>query len=422
MRSVERYLPVLLLAAGCAARRSSPPDPATLETRLRDDPSSYVTRLQLAAAYARDGNAARGIPLLEPIVRDDSTDAVAALYLGLGLEAAERFGEAHRLYSRVLDRPAPGPLKRRIRQRLDLLARLELENAVRASLRQEDSLATGPTGARTVGVFPFIVSGDSALRPLGRALAELLTTDLGQTSRLRVVERVRVQLLLDEMQLGTSRYANPATAARTGRIVGAANLVQGRIDGSESDLAVQAVVVATASPEATTDPANERGPIGRLIDMQKQIAFAVDDRLGVQLTAAERQRVNRRPTENVQALLAFGFGLEASDAGRYAEAARYFDRARQLDPGFEEAGRYSEETRNEAAAATVTTQQLARQIEDAFDTGLTSFQRDRLGLEVIRTAVPAPLVRDASVEVVGAEGVGRGTVIDIIIRRPGGSQ
>jgi hypothetical protein len=265
------------------------------------------------------------------------------------------------------------------------------------------------------------MAGDTALRPLGRALAELLTTDLGQTSRLRVVERARVQMLLDEMELGASRYADPATAARTGRIVGAANLVQGRIDGGESDLAVQAVVVATARPDSTVDPLRQQGGIARLFDMQKQIALAVYDRLGIQLTAAERQRVNRRPTENIQALLAFGFGLEARDAGRYAEAAQHFALARQLDPGFELAAQLGEETLSEAAAASFTTQQIAGLAADDFDLDLTSFQRTQLGLEFLENLIPTPLLRDPSVEVLGTEGIGRGTVVDIVIRRPGGT-
>jgi tetratricopeptide (TPR) repeat protein len=403
-------------------RGPAPADVATLEATLRADSSSVPARLQLAAAYARAGEAGRAVPLLEPVVRADSSDAAASLHLGLGYEAQERYAEARRLYLRFVERPAPAALKRRIEDRLELLSRLELRSAVRASIAQERALAEVSPSPLTVGVFPFTVAGDSALRPLGRALAELLTTDLGQTARLRVVERARVQMLLDEMELGASRYADPATAARTGRIVGAGNLVQGRLEGGEADLAVQAVVVATTRPDSTAEPVREAGGIARIIDMQKAIAFEVYNRLGIQLTAAERQRVSRRPTENVQALLAFGFGLEARDAGRYAEAAQHFARAQQLDPGFQQAAQLGAETMREAEAASFTTQQIAQQAAGEFDLGLTSFQREQLDLDILESLIPSPLVRDPSVEVLGAEGVGRATMIDIVIRRPGGGQ
>jgi len=412
--------PAILLAA-CAARSSPPPDLPALEARLRADSTSAPARTQLAAAYARTGQAGRAVPLLEPVVRADSSDAAALLYLGLGYEAMERYGEARGLYLRVLDSRAPAALKGRVEDRLELLALLELRLATRHALEQEQALAANPPEPRTVGVFPFVMAGDSALRPLGRALAELLTTDLGQTTRLRVVERARVQLLLDEMELGSSAYADPATAARTGRIVGAAHLVQGRVDGREADMAMQAVLVATTRPDTTGEPVRETGGIEQIIDMQKQVAFSVYDRLGVQLTAAERERISRRPTENIQALLAFGFGLEARDAGRFAEAAQHFARAQRLDPGFTEAGTLRNEMLTVSSAAIVTTQQIAQQASTSLDLDLTPFQRGRLGIDVLETQIPTPLLRDPSVEVVGAEGIGRATVIDIVIRRPGGT-
>ena len=73
-------------------------------------------------------------------------------------------------------------------------------------------------GARTVAVFPFLYRGsDPALEPLGRALSELLVTDLGQVKRLRVLERARVQVLLDEMDLAERGLVDSTTAARSGR-------------------------------------------------------------------------------------------------------------------------------------------------------------------------------------------------------------
>src|ERR1019366_2379012 len=52
------------------------------------------------------------------------------------------------------------------------------------------------------------------------------------------------------------------------------------------------------------------------------------------LTPAERQDVDRRPTQSLLAFLSYSRGLMAEDAGRLDEAARFFDNARSLDPGF----------------------------------------------------------------------------------------
>src|SRR5690606_33880446 len=100
--------------------------------------------------------------------------------LGLAYEDQSRFADARRLFTSIAE--AGGPLAGRARERLELIGRLELEQAVRASLAQEQILRGTPPAARSVGVFPFLFAGaDEQLQPLSRAMAELLTTDLAQT-------------------------------------------------------------------------------------------------------------------------------------------------------------------------------------------------------------------------------------------------
>src|ERR1019366_6863610 len=49
---------------------------------------------------------------------------------------------------------------------------------------------------------------------------------------------------------------------------------------------------------------------------------------------ADHRAVDRRPTQSLPAFIAFSRGLMAEDAGRLDEAARFFENARSLDPGF----------------------------------------------------------------------------------------
>jgi hypothetical protein len=191
-----------------------------------------------------------------------------------------------------------------------------------------------------------------------------------------------------------------------------------RIDGGTSDLNVRALVVGTAARDSTGRSLEEQGALARLFDIEKNVALAIYARLGVQLTPAERERVNRRQTENVQALLAFGFGLEAKDAGRWAEAASHFAQAAQLDPSFTRASELSEQAERFRAAGT--TLEVADAAATEFDLGLTTFQRERMTLEVLLGVLPPALERDPTVEVLGTEGLDRGG-LDIIIRRPVGS-
>lgn len=425
VRAARAVTPLALLGlwAGCAAsgpvRTVAPTEIPALEATVRSDPADADARAQLAAAYLQSDRAPDAVSLLEQAGPAATGHPPTSFYLALAYEEVGRAADARRLYARFLEGDVPGALRRRVRARLVLLERRELEEAVRAALEREQSL--GAPGPRTVGVFPFLSGAGETLRPLGLALAELLTTDLDQTGRLTVLERARVDLLLDEIQLGAAQVADPQSAARAGRLLGAGRIVQGRIDGTEADLRIQTVVVPVGSADPAPAPITRQGTLGDLFDLQTDLALSLYGAMGVQLTAAERERVTRRPTENVQALLAFGIGLEAEDAQRYAEAVGHYQRALQLDPAFVEARDAAERAQAKADAENDTADQLADAGLDLFS-DLPLWLRRRARYAGVDEMIPSPGARDPFPEFLGIEGLRRRTIVDLIIRRPGGSQ
>jgi tetratricopeptide (TPR) repeat protein len=412
------------VAVSFACATTPLPSPAAsdvprLEAAFRTDSTSTSTRIQLAAAYRAAGDAARAVTLLEPMVARTPADPVPVLYLGLAYEDLDRIADARRLYESFLVIAPPSASRRRVERRVALLGELELRAAARQAVAGESATTDRTPAPRSVGVFPFLVTGlDATLRPLGRAFAEMLTTDLAQTDRLRVLERAALQHLANELELAESGYVDPATAARAGRMLSAANIVQGRLDGGQPDLAVRALVIGTTARDSAGRGLQWGGGVARLFEIEKNVAFGVYAQLGIQLTTAERERINRRQTENVQALIAFGFGLEAKDAGRWAEAASHFARAAQLDPSFTRARELETEVQTYQAAGT--TLDLAETAARDFDLRLSTFQRERMTIDVLIDIVPVSVARDPTVEVLGTEGLERGG-IDIIIRRPSGS-
>src|SRR5205807_8987373 len=103
--------------------------------------------------------------------------------------------------------------------------------------------------AATVAVLPVLVAGDSTYRPLSRGLAELITTDLAYIRTLKLLERLQIGVLLDELKLGTSERADPATAARVGRLLRAERMVQGSVtipSGGAGSVQLTASVVTGA--------------------------------------------------------------------------------------------------------------------------------------------------------------------------------
>jgi TolB-like protein len=313
-------------------------------------------------------------------------------------------------------------LRRAARNRIELLGRRAMEQAVRESIARESSLQATTPGEDVVGVFPFFYAGTAPeLSPLGRAVAELLTTDLAQTDRLTLVERSRLQFLLDELDLAARGAVDPATGARAGRLVGAGRIVQGRITGDATALHIESAIVRAAAG-GTGSTMVEDGPVERLFEMQKQLALSIYAAAGVQLTVAERERVLRRHTDNVQALLAFGSGLEADDGNRYREAVEAFERALSLDSGFELARIWRERSERKAEAEEEEVDELTDLGELELGWLLPEWLRRRLLFAAVDPMTPDPDGRQPGPEVLGVEGLDRRARVDVILRPPGGNQ
>lgn len=87
------------------------------------------------------------------------------------------------------------------------------------------TLLVAPTralaGPGTLAILYFDNQGNPELEPLKVGLAQMLITDLKGTPGVTVVERARLQEILDELELGHTGVADPETAARLGKLLGA---------------------------------------------------------------------------------------------------------------------------------------------------------------------------------------------------------
>jgi tetratricopeptide (TPR) repeat protein len=97
-----------------------------------------------------------------------------------------------------------------------------------------------------------------------------------------------------------------------------------------------------ATGERAPQLERQRAGINELFELQKEVTFSIVDQLGVELTPQEKAAIQEVPTQNLQAFLAYSRGLMAEDRGNYGAAARYYQRAQQIDPNFEQASQRSQ--------------------------------------------------------------------------------
>ncbi len=335
------YLTLVLFAGACAAGGGirvsdvTPQQIPSLEAERSRQPQNANTLARLGVAYFKAERYADARPALDSALAHDPSNGVAAVYLGMTAEQTGDFVAARTAYRSYIGLAPNGELKATVQQRLALVDRRQMEYQARQALANEAALATMPPESNTVAVMPFNYSGTNAeIQPLGRGLAQLLVTDLAKSRQLRVLERERMQATLDEMKLGDSGRADPTTALRSGRLLRAARVVQGTLTGLSGDqLRVDAVVVNVATAGAGS-PATGTDQLNRLFDLEKQIAFSIFNAMGVQLAPGEQEAINQRPTQNLQAFLAYSRGLQAQDNGDYAGAQAEFNAAVNLDPNF----------------------------------------------------------------------------------------
>jgi len=226
-----------------------------------------------------------------------------------------------------------------------LALRTQATQTAKLALARESTLTSQAPEPSTLAILPVTIAGDSSLQPLSRGLAEMMTSDLAMVRSLRLLERVQIGTLLDELKLAQSARTDPATAARVGRLLRAERMVQGVAAITENGPVRMAAAVVSGDGTVRSG-AQANGTFKQLLELEKQLVFGLATQLGIQLTDADRQRILRQGPKNLAAFLVYSQGLEALDRGDYRAAAAAFGAAARADPSFQAA-----QQQQQAAAA-----------------------------------------------------------------------
>lgn len=326
-----------VVIAGCGkppAPSVSPADIPALEQRVRARPDDADLRFRLAAAYLAAGRCPDAHRAVDAGQHLDPDNVLAPLVRGGCQERAGHYDLAVATYRDfvALYPDARGLVT--LHAKLQEALRLGAELAARQALERESELTATPPEPRTLAVLPVTVAGDSSFHALSRGLAELIVTDLAAIRSFRLLERLHVGALLDELELARAGQLDPTTAARVGRLLRAERMIQGvaHIPSEHGEVRLQASVVAgdgTVLPGAAVG-----GAFRDLLRLEKELVLELGAQLGVELTAAERQRILDEGPKDLAAFLAYSQGLEALDGGDFGAAAGHFGDAVRRDPAF----------------------------------------------------------------------------------------
>ena len=332
-RRLARLLCVIVVGACARTPRPGSVTPAAPSDRFR-------LASELAAA-GRCDTAGVVVAAAQPLA---PTDVRGPLVLGACQEQVGRFDDAVAIYNTFAAEHPGARGVAALRAKAQITLRRAAEQTARQALAREAELAQQPPQAATVAVLPLVIAGDSSVQPLSRGLAELITTDLAQIRSLRLLERLQIGTLLDELKAGQSERADPATAARVGRLLRAERMVQGTATIPRSEAATMQLSATVVTGVGVVRPVGQvTGPFRQLLALEKQVVFDLAGQLGIALTEAERQEILRQGPKSLAAFLAYSRALEDLDRGDYGAAARHFGAAAHADPSFQ-AARQGQET------------------------------------------------------------------------------
>ena len=327
------------LIGGCAAKRAaqvSPNEIPALAQRVALDPTNTDTVFRLSAALFAGGQCDSATVVARKGMALRPKAAIGPMIVGQCLERARDWDRALAVYRTYLTDFPEESGSPSVRARQVIAQRDRANGLARLALEREAEIAAQPTDPRIVAVLPVSIVGAPEYEPLSRGLAQILTSDLAMLERFRMVERLQVSALLDEMRLGRTTRVDPPTAARVGRMLQAGSMVQGlAVIDFQEDTRFEASVVL--SDGEVTAPSVQTGVLERLLDMEKRVVIDIANQLGYYLSEAEIRLILENGTQNLIAFLSYSRGLVAEDLGDYNAAAFHYREAVQADPGFQAA-------------------------------------------------------------------------------------
>jgi len=131
-------------------------------------------------------------------------------------------------------------------------------------------LAHGKSGPTLAVLYFDNNSGDATLDPLSKGFADMLITDLSGAEQVTVVEREKLQALLDESKLQRSKFFDPKTAVKIGKGLGATHVVTGAFITSAPQMRIDVRLIDIATSKVVLG-SKVRGPAKDIFDLEQKL-------------------------------------------------------------------------------------------------------------------------------------------------------
>jgi TolB-like protein len=130
---------------------------------------------------------------------------------------------------------------------------------------------------------------------LGKGIADLLITDMASNPTMRIVERDRIQSVLQEQSLTRAGSVDPQTAVRLGKILGAQYMITGGFMSDSKGSLILTSRVINVETSAITNPVKLQAKGDDVLGLIAQLSTRLNGEL--KLPALPRQTGNASPKQ-----------------------------------------------------------------------------------------------------------------------------
>jgi TolB-like protein len=215
---------------------------------------------------------------------------------------------------------------------------MKLYYEVRKNTAGSTQIERADPGIKTMAILDFknrSIEDKEKYDPMEKGFAELLINQLNGAVNLKVVERERIQWILDEIGLENDpgRF-DEKSAVRVGKQLGVHTILIGNFIKANDQLYLGARLVKVETSEILmTDQV--KGDAEDFFDLAEKLSEKVAK--GINVTLGKVEFKPGKETKSLDAMLTYSEGLVLLEKGSYQQAYDKFIEALEIDPGYSKA-------------------------------------------------------------------------------------
>jgi TolB-like protein len=279
------------------------------------------------------------VPAIDPATQKTLDGLYARGAAALGRNDVDAAITAWRQYTATAPRQLPQA--RTVRGYLTLLDREAARRFAKRATAGERSAGFARTDRLHVALFPFTNQGPAGAPPanaaFNRALMAMIATDLGRVPALTVLEREKIDQLVQEMKLAGSGLVDRATLGAQAQLLGAGTIVAGSVynepgpSGPGSGRYKINTAVSDVKGARIIGTQEADGAQAEFFVLQKRVVYGILESLDIRDIPPA---VNQVHTRSWAAYAQFARGLSLLAEDRFDEARSAFQAALGFDPAF----------------------------------------------------------------------------------------